>query len=141
MTEGIYYSFIKLNLAQFATFEFNPGELLPIELSSSFGFAYSFEDGIVCCTSDITLNQGSAPVLKAELNSYFKLQPESVLEITDDDGSLILPVSLMTQFASLCYGSMRGVIYAKTMGTALENMVLPPCDVQQIFTSPARFTK
>ena len=65
---------------------------------------------------------------------------ESVASMIEDD-CVVLPTNLMTQFASLGYGSMRGVIYAKTMGTPFENIILPPNDVQNIFTVPAKFRK
>ena len=58
-----------------------------------------------------------------------------------DDDCVVLLTSLMTLFASLGYGSMRGVIYAKTMGTPLEKIILPPNDVQNIFTALATFRK
>ena len=78
--------------------------------------------------------------MKAELKSYFNIMSESVASMIEDD-CVVLPTSLMTQFASLGYGSMRGVIYAKTMGTPLEKFILPPNDVQNIFITPAKFRK
>lgn len=78
--------------------------------------------------------------MKAELKSYFNIMPESVASMIEDD-CVVQPTSLMTQLASLGYGSMRGVIYAKTMGTPLEKIILPPNDVQNIFTTPVKFRK
>lgn len=141
MADQIFYRFIKLELTQFATFEVDhTDDEIPIELSSSFQFAYNFEEEVVCCATTVVITKGTAPVLKADLNSYFKIQSESVTAMTKDD-CVILPTSLMTQFASLSYGSMRGVVYAKTMGTPLDKIVLPPNDVQEIFTTPAKFCK
>jgi len=42
-----------------------------------------------------------------------------------DNVDLIAPAELLAQFASLTYGAIRGVIFAKTMGTALNNIILP----------------
>lgn len=141
MTEQIFYRFIKLDLTEFATFghSYNDDEN-PMELSSSFQFAYNFDDDVVCCTTAIVITKAAAPVLKAELNSYFKIHEDSVGAMTDND-CVILPAGLMTQFASLGYGSMRGVIYVKTIGTPLENIVLPPNDVQNIFVSQLQIQK
>ena len=141
MADQIYYRFIKLELTQFATFEadyIDDGK--PLELSSSFQFAYSSDDDVVCCATTVVISKGNSPILKAELKSYFNIQPESVTSMIEDD-YVVLPTNLMTQFASLGYGSMRGVIYAKTMGTPLEKIILPPNDVQNIFTVPAKFRK
>lgn len=140
MGEQILYSFIKLDLVQFATFETDCiDDDKPLELSSSFRFAYS-ADEVVCCTTTVVITKENRPILKAELNSYFRIQSESVASLTEDD-CIVLPTVLMTQFASLGYGSMRGVIYAKTMGTPLEKIILPPNDVHDIFTAPAKFKK
>jgi hypothetical protein len=141
MENKIFYKFIKLDLAQFATFccDNAVGDE-PLVLSNSFKFSYNFDEEVVCCTTMIVVTKGDAPMLKAELNSYFKIQTESVKAITNDD-SVSLPIELMTQFASLCYGSMRGVLYIKTIGTPLNDMVLPPSDIQNLFTSPATFKR
>lgn len=139
MEEQIFYRFVKLDLMQFATFESDYiDDEKPLELSSSFRFAYSFDDDVVCCTTTVVLTKETGPVLKAELNSYFNIRSESAASMIEDD-CMVLSTSLMTQFASLGYGSMRGVIYAKTMGTPLERIILPPNDVQNIFTAPAKF--
>lgn len=138
MEGQIYYQFIKLDLAQFAVFEENYTTGGSAELTSSFRFSYSFDENMVCCSSAVVITGSAGPMLKAELNSFFKITPESVASMTND-GCITLPVELMTQFASLCYGAMRGVIYAKTMGTPLNMIMLPPNDIHNIFTTPAKF--
>lgn len=141
MDQKICYKFIKLDLTQFATFEEQyVNDEKPIELSSSFQFSYDFENDVVCCKTSIVLTKATGPILKAELNSFFALMKESVNSISSN-GFIKLPVELMTQFASLGYGTMRGVTYAKTIGTPLEEIVLPPNDIHKIFTSPAEFRK
>lgn len=141
MADQIFYRFIKLELTQFAIFESdNIDDEKPLELSSSFQFAYSYDDDVVCCATTVVITKGNSPIMKAELKSYFNIMSESVASMIEDD-CVVLPTSLMTQFASLGYGSMRGVIYAKTMGTPLEKFILPPNDVQNIFTAPAKFRK
>ena len=141
MADQIFYRFIKLELTQFAIFESdNIDDEKPLELSSSFQFAYSYYDDVVCCATTVVITKGNSPIMKAELKSYFNIMSESVASMIEDD-CVVLPTNLMTQFASLAYGSMRGVIYAKTMGTPLEKIILPPNDVQNIFTVPAKFRK
>ena len=141
MIDQIFFRFIKLELTQFAIFESdNIDDEKPLELSSTFQFAYSYDDDVVCCTTTVVITNVIRPILKAELKSYFKIMSESVASMIEDE-CIILPTSLMIQFASLGYGSMRGVIYAKTMGTPLEKIILPPNDVQNIFTDPAKFRK
>ena len=141
MKDQIYYRFAKLELTQFATFEANyTDDEKPLELSNSFKFAYNSDDDVVCCTTTIVISKETSPILKAELNSFFSIQSESASCMTEDN-CVVLPTELMTQFASLGYGSMRGIIYAKTMGTQLEKIILPPNDLQNIFATPAKFRR
>ncbi len=141
MTNQLFYRFIKLELTQFEVLEAGRiDDEKPVELSSTFKFSYSFDNEVVCCTTTIIITKDLSQILKTELNSYFKMQADSVASITDNE-EVILPIGLMTQFASLSYGSMRGIIYAKTIGTPLDKFVLPPNDIKTIFTNPVIFRK
>ncbi len=125
MEEQILFSFIKLDLVQFATFEADYiDDEMPLDLSSSFLFVYSSDD-VVCCTTTVVITKANNPVLKAELNSYFKIRLTSAAFLTKDD-CVVLPTVLMAPFVSLGYGSMRGVIYAKTMGLLWRRLFFHP---------------
>lgn len=138
MENNILYRFIKLELTQFATFEDGyVDDENDIEISNSFQFAYSVRDNMVCCTTSVKISKQTGIVLKADLDSFFKLDAQSAENLKDGNTIVISP-ELMAQFASLSYGSMRGVIYAKTMGTSLSKIILPPNDVRGIFHSPLR---
>jgi hypothetical protein len=142
MTNQLFYQFVQLDLIQFETFvqTIHEDKEISMELSSSFRFDYNFALHRVCCTTTVAVNQENTPVLSAELNAYFQIQEVSESSITESD-CVVLPIGLMAQFASLGYGTMRGIIYAKTMGTPLDKIVLPPNDVQKLFTTPARFKR
>lgn len=139
MADQLFYKFLKLDLAQFATFESNDFDVENLlDFATTFRFAYNRDSKAVCCTTSVIISQKANVILKADLNSMFEILSESVQALTDD-GYFTLSTSLLTQFASLGYGSMRGVIYAKTIGTPFDKIILPPNDLQQIFTSPLKF--
>lgn len=139
MGKEIYYRFSKMELTQFATFEDNYNEdASEIEISCKFTFAYNFEQNIVCCSNMVSFMKKEIPLLKANLDVYFSINPSSVSELTEDN-AIILSPELQAQFASLAYGTMRGVIFTKTMGTTLNNIILPPNDVMSIIKRPVRF--
>lgn len=139
MEKQILYKFIKLELTQFATFEEGYVEdNAEIEIVNKFQFAYNFEDSLICCTTSVMITKEADIVLKADLNSYFKLDSQSI-EVLKDGNAIVIPVELLAQFASLSYGSMRGVIYAKTMESPLNKIVLPPNDLRTVFHSSLRF--
>lgn len=141
MGKEIYYRFSKMDLTQFATFEDNYNEdASEIEISCRFTFAYNFEQNIVCCSNMVSFIKKEIPLLKANLDVYFSISPSSVGELTVDD-AIILSPELQAQFASLAYGTIRGVIFTKTMGTALNNIILPPNDVMSLIKQPVRFTR
>ncbi len=128
-----------MDLTQFATFEENYNEdASEIEISCKFIFAYNFGQNIVCCSNMVSFMKKETPIMKANLDVYFSINPSSVSELTEDN-AIVLSPELQAQFASLAYGTMRGVIFTKTIGTALNNIIIPPNDVMSIIKQPVRF--
>ena len=120
------YRFSKMELEQFAMFEENcnpePNE---VQFHTEAQFSYDKDSYILCSKIIVNMASQEKPLVKAELKSYFSLLPESV-ENLRKDGRIMFASPLLVQFASLCYGSIRGVIFAKTIGTPINNYVLPP---------------
>lgn len=126
MEQQVLYRFSKMELEQFAMFEENCEKgTTEVQFQTEAQFSYDKESQMLCSRIVINMLSQENPLLKAELKSYFCLQPDSVDGLRKD-GRIYFSQSLLVQFASLCYGSIRGVIYAKTMGTPLNDFVLPP---------------
>lgn len=139
MEQEVYYRFANLDLHQFATFEEGYNEdNQDIDISCKFAFAYNFIQNIVCCSNSISITKNGHPLIKAELDAYFAINEISVNAITDN-GEIVLQPGLQAQFASLTYGTMRGVIFTKTINSPLNKIILPPNDVLEIFNKPIRF--
>ncbi|MDE7474920.1 MAG: hypothetical protein K2M71_04775, partial [Duncaniella sp.] len=86
-------------------------------------------------TTRIKISSHKKDILKADLDSIFQLAPQSVKNLKDGE-DIVLSPALLIQFASLSYGSLRGILYAKTMGTPLSKIILPPNNFSNIFTEP-----
>ena len=130
-----------MELVQFATFEDCYVENdEDIEIANKFQFLYNFDENVMCCTASVTMSKENRIFLKADLASYFGIEPGSAENLKENE-DFIAPAELLAQFASLTYGSIRGVIFAKTMGTALNNIVLPPNDVRNLFYTSQRFKR
>ena len=130
-----------MELVQFATFEDCYVENdEDIEIANKFQFLYNFDENVMCCTASVTMSKENRIFLKADLASYFGIEPDSAENLKENE-DFIAPAELLAQFASLTYGSIRGVIFAKTMGTALNNIVLPPNDVRNLFYTSQRFKR
>lgn len=126
MEHLIKYKYNKMELAQFANFEENyDKDITDIYFQTETQFAFDKENSILCCKITTNMKQDDKPLLKAELLNFFDIEPSSVDSLCKD-GKIVFAPMLLIQFASLGYGSIRGVIFAKTMGTQLANIILPP---------------
>lgn len=124
--QQVMYRFSRMELAQFALFDENfPVDENEVQYQTEVQFSFDKDLAVLC--SKIVINEcyNDKPLLKAELNSFFEIKKES-LDLLRQDGHIIFTPMLLVQFASLCYGSMRGVIFAKTINTPLCNFILPP---------------
>lgn len=141
METPILFKFFKMDLVQFATFTDGfKDEDAEMEIFNRFQFAYNFEDHLVLCKTIIQLSKQEKILLKADFDCIFKIDHESASAIETKTDATI-PQGLLAQFASLSYGSLRGVIYAKTVGTPFSNFILPPNDVTSFFKEPQRFPR
>ncbi|MCM1483721.1 MAG: hypothetical protein NC043_05255 [Muribaculaceae bacterium] len=139
MEAPILFKFVKMDLAQFATLADDPvieGE--PLDVFNRFQFAYNFEEHLVLCKTIIEVSQCAKKRLKAELDCVFKIDSESA-SVIESQTEAVIPPGVLAQFASLAYGSMRGVVYVKAADTPLNNFILPPNDVGSVFNEPQRF--
>ena len=66
-----------------------------------------------------------------------------VVEIKDESAESIIKGNEITfakehlaQFASFGYGALRGVMYLKTINTPIDNVILPPLDLMDLFSTP-----
>ena len=126
MEQQVMYRFSKMELEQFAMFEENCNpEPKEVQFHTEAQFSYDKDSYILCSKIIVNMVSQEKLLVKAELKSYFNLLPESV-ENLRRDGRIMFASPLLVQFASLCYGSIRGVIFAKTIGTPINNYVLPP---------------
>ena len=126
MEQQVMYKYNKMELEQFAMFEENCNpEPKEVQFQTEAQFSYDTDNYILCSKIIVNMSAQEKPLVKAELKSYFNLLPESV-ESLRKDGRITFAPPLLVQFASLCYGSIRGVIFTKTMGTPLNSFIVPP---------------
>ena len=105
-----------------------------IGIETNFNFSFNKTEGILRCATKLTFIQENQPFLKCELQSFYEIAKESIEELTNEN-IITIPRGLLCQFASLAYGSFRGVIHMKTVNTALCNLILPPMYLDEIIKS------
>jgi hypothetical protein len=131
--EQLLYKYIKIDIERFTLFEDDfPPKLEDVHFQISAQFDYNKEQYILCSKLTVTLSAGEKSILETVICSYFSIKEESVEQIINEKGRLIFAPPTLVQFASLNYGSLRGVIYVKTKGSQLENYILPPIFFGQI---------
>lgn len=127
MEKQIQYSYAKIDLEQFAMFEENyEPSIKEVEFRTELQFSYDQEQAIICNSIVLNIIQGEKSLLKADQRSYFRIEPNSIELLKGEDGIIEFSPQLLVQFASLNYGSMRGTIHIKTLGTAINKLILPP---------------
>lgn len=123
---NIQYRFIKMDLTQFSPEwdKYNTGDP-SVGIETNFNFSFNRSEGILKCVTNLTFIQNNQVFLKSELQTFFEILKESIDELTNEN-VITIPRGLLCQFASLAYGSFRGVIYMKAINTVLSNIILPP---------------
>lgn len=126
MNQQVLYKYTKMELEQFAMFEENVlSEDKEIQFQTGVQFSFDAANNILCSKVIVTVSQESSPIMKIDLNNFFDIALESVANLRQE-GKVVFPPPILVQFASLGYGSIRGIMYAKTMGTSLNTLILPP---------------
>ena len=129
---NIQYKFIKMDLTQFSPeWERYDSTNDSVGIETNFRFSFNKTERILKCVTNLTFIQENQPFLRSELQTFYEISKESVEELTNDS-VITIPKALLCQFASLAYGSFRGVIYMKTINTDLSNLILPPMYLDEV---------
>lgn len=86
----------------------------------------------------MSFSQDSRVFLESELQTFYSIDKESIEGMTNGN-ELVVPRGLLCQFASLAYGSYRGVLYMKTLNTPMNNLILPPLYLDEVIKEDVRF--
>lgn len=136
MEQTIRYKYNKMELAQFAMFEESLDRAVSeVEFQTEVQFSFDKHSNALCCRVTVSMFQEERPLLKAELCNYFDI-PAQTIEVLTEEEKLEFPIPLLVQFASLGYGSIRGVLFAKTAGTPLADFILPPVYFDKLINNP-----
>lgn len=125
----IPYKIARLETKQFAVFPdlFNNAEVVGVK--SSYEFSISTDLAFIRCRSFFHYVQGDNVLMILEMGAIFDIAPEGVAEIRAN-GSV--PVDFLRYMGTIVVGAARGIIHAKTEGTVLNSVVLPPINLVEI---------
>ena len=125
----IPYRIERIETRQFALFpdKLNPAET--VEVQSSYEFAVSDQVNAIRCRSLFHYVQTDQLLLVLEMISYFSIAPEGIAAIKKNG---FVPVDFLRYMGTIAVGTARGIIHAKTEGTTLNAIVLPPINLVDI---------
>lgn len=120
----IDYRLAKISTALFETKEngLNDDEG---EFQTEVQFSYNDSQHTLCCRINVNLTQEKQLIMSSILDCFFEITPDSIEKMKHDE-NIVIPAQILIQFASLGYGTMRGVIHSKTEGTDFNRFILPP---------------
>ena len=105
------------------------------QVKSEYSFAVSVVEHRVRCISRYIYIQGENELLKLELVCIFEVETEA-FEKLKGDNVLTIPVEFLRYMGTICVGTARGDIHARTEGTILADVVLPPINLVEIIKEP-----
>ncbi len=122
----VEYKFSKIEIGHFAIHE---GNILPedynVQYNTEAQFMYDNNHHVLCSRIAVSALQQDKSIMDSMLLCYFDINPDSIAKMTKE-GKITFPAPFLIQLASLCYGTLRGVIHTKTEGTPLNHFILPP---------------
>lgn len=130
--ENLYYRFKNVSVEQFATLSDSLSENSSMDYETRFSFRYLKDESVLVSRTETALFQDKELKMKAVFDCAFEFKKESIVEITQEDGSIVFPRDVLIQLASLNYGTLRGVVLERTKGTAFASIFLPPLAVGEI---------
>ena len=126
---SIPYKINKIETRQFACFPEVFITSTEINVGSEFVFQQSIEKNKIICISKIRYQQAGRLLLILELACVFGIAPDGMEELKRESK---IPKGFLQYMASIVVGTARGVIHAKTEGTLLNPILLPPINLVEL---------
>lgn len=95
-------------------------------VTSEFNFSVNKPLSSVRCISKYNYTQDEKLLLTTEIACYFDISDEGSKELTNQGK---LTVDFLRYMATISTGTARGIINAKTEGTVLNSVILPPINL------------
>jgi hypothetical protein len=136
MKKQIQYRFRKIDIAQFAMFlENGSDQIKEVAFKTDTQFGFDKDQNVLTCSIGVAMYKYDKLLLKIELRCSYEITAETIENLRQDNQYVFAP-RLLIQFASLCYGTLRGVMHTKTLNTPINSFVLPPVYFDDLIKEP-----
>ena len=97
-----------------------------ITVQTSFTFGYSEGLDSIRCISNFEYIQDEDILMISEIQCTFDISPKGSAELKE---LRKVPVDFLRYMATIATGTARGIIHAKSEGTILSAIILPPINL------------
>jgi len=110
-------------------------DLVEENVDIEFGFQVSFngdlKNRIIGCKTDYMFKQKDTVVSSLTVYCYFMIE-ENFVKAKTVDKKLLLGKDFLRYLATISVGTARGIQHAKTQGTILNSLVIPPINLMEV---------
>lgn len=129
MIQSIPYRISHIETVQFALFPDNYVNGREVLVNTNCGYNVRSDLNQVRNVISVNFIQNEKLLLVAQLACFYDIAPDGFESIRKSGQ---IPVDFLRYMGSISIGAMRGVIHAKTAGTVLNPVVLPPVNVEEM---------
>ncbi|NLZ51165.1 MAG: hypothetical protein GX899_05630 [Rikenellaceae bacterium] len=129
MIRTIPYKISHIETVQFAIFPDNLVNGQDVLVNTNCGYNVSSDLNQVRNVISVNYTQNEKLLMVVQLACYYDIAPEGV-EAIKSEGKI--PVDFLRYMGSISIGTIRGVIHAKTEGTVLNPVVMPPVNLEEM---------
>ena len=110
-------------------------------INSSYSFQANFELQCVRCLSSFVFTKDDEKLIELLLSCVFAIEASTFESLYDESKQhLTVEAYFCRYMATIAVGAARGVIAAKTEGTPLAEVVLPPINLMEAIENDSVFT-
>lgn len=131
MKENILFAMQNITIDQFAIL----GDKIPTDghVTTEIEIGMDKENCGVAIRFRITyLTADDTTVLVIQVTCIFAIKEEDWKTFVLEDGKVSIPHDLLAHFAMHTFGTMRGILYCKTVDSPLGAVILPPTNVDKL---------
>jgi len=125
----IPYKISHIETMQFAIFPENLINGQEVFVNTNCGYNVRSDLNQVRNVISVNYTQNEKLLMVVQLACYYDIAPEGVGAIKAEGK---IPVDFLRYMGSISVGTIRGVIHAKTEGTVLNPVVMPPVNLEEM---------
>ena len=103
----------------------------PLDIESNFSFGVDMKGHVVKCDSEYEFIFDSKTILSLRIGSFFEIELEASNDFYNSKREFVISKDFLRYMATICVGTARGIIIAKSENTPIANVVLPPLNLME----------